>query len=197
MTVVDALFYIFSGMLCMFALQTILLKNSVHAALSLIGAFISTAVLWMLLKAEFLSIILVLVYVGAVMILFLFVIMMLDKRILESFRQNFYTYLPLTIVVGILLLAQLFYVLLKADNVNHLDIHKEPIVGSAGALGKLLFTQHTIAFELVGCILLVAIIIAVVLNHRKRKDHKQLNTEVQLEASKKDRMILVDSKLKS
>jgi NADH-quinone oxidoreductase subunit J len=191
MNITDALFYFFAALLCTAALQTILLKNPVHACLSLILAFLSTAILWMLIKAEFLSLVLVLIYVGAVMVLFLFVIMMLSKETIQGFRQNFYTYLPMAVLMGGILLAQLLYIFTKEHNAkNMVEITQ---YASAFALGKLLFTEYLLPFEIVGAILLLAIVIAVVLNLRERKDHKSMSVSSQIHSSK-NHIVLVDSK---
>lgn len=190
MTTIDALFYIFAALLCTAALQTVLLKNPVHACLSLILAFLSTSVLWMLIKAEFLALMLILIYVGAVMVLFLFVIMMLSKETIQAFRQNFYTYLPMALLLIGLLLAQLFYVFKKLGTSEYvISTH-----GSAAALGQLLFTKYLLPFEIVGMILLLSIIIAVVLNLRQRKDHKAMDVPTQIHSSK-NHIVMVDSKL--
>jgi len=202
MNIISALFYIFAALLCISAIQTITIKNPVHAALFLILTFVSASVLFMLQGAEFLALTLILVYVGAVMVLFLFVVMMLDVKLLENMRANFLTYIPTIALVSILFLGQIFYIIYKSifssdknvNNINNLSVDLGNL-SNTKALGKLLFTQYLPAFEIVGCILLVAIIVAVVLTLRSRKDSKSLDVTEQVKVKPEDRLTFVSSKI--
>lgn len=185
------LFYVFSLILVLAATRVITDKNPVHSALFLVLAFFSAAAIWMLLKAEFLSIVLVLVYVGAVMVLFLFVVMMLDIDT-ESMRDGFWGYLPVAATVGVVIVLEMSAVLLRGfwmtDSAvpaasNNIGVTKE--------LGKLLYTQYVYAFEVAGIILLVAIIAAVCLTFRRRKDTKQINPGDAVKVQAKDRIRII------
>ena len=198
MNITDMLFFIFSGLLCVSALQTVIVKNPVYAALFLILSFVSTSALFIIQGAEFLGLILILVYVGAVMVLFLFVVMMLDVKLLSALKSNILSYLPMLVTISGILLAQIIYILYKSD----LLLNNKPLVSKINTsnnntkeLGKLIFTEYLFAFEIVGCILLVAIIVAVVLTLRSRKDTKSIDVSEQVQVNAKDRIILVDSKI--
>jgi NADH-quinone oxidoreductase subunit J len=165
----------------------------VHAVLFLVLAFFNAAGLWMLLHAEFLSIMLVMVYVGAVMVLFLFVVMMLDINI-ERLRQGFWSYLPLGAVVGIIMVIEMSLIL--GGRYFSLEALPAPLAPDAGfsntkALGRLLFTDYVYPFELASVILLVAIIAAVVLTLRQRKDNKAMNPRLQVRVKAADRFRVV------
>ncbi len=193
MNIQTIIFYIAAGVLCAAALQTVLLKNPVHACLSLILAFLSSSVLWMLLEAEFLSLILILIYVGAVMVLFLFVIMMLNKNIIDHFRKNFYAYLPMTLLLVAILMGEMIYIIIRGiDSSQPAQIFhpKEVSSSNAHAIGKILFEQYLLAFEVVGIILLLAIVVAVVLNLRERKDKKSLDVAQQLKSNRSGLQLL-------
>lgn len=198
MSITSILFFIFSGLLCVSALQTVIAKNPIHSALFLILSFISTSGLFIIQGAEFLGLILILVYVGAVMVLFLFVVMMLDVKLLSALKSNILSYLPMLVTISGILLAQIIYILYKSD----LLLNNKPLVSKINTsnnntkeLGKLIFTEYLFAFEIVGCILLVAIIVAVVLTLRSRKDTKSIDVSEQVQVNAKDRIILVDSKI--
>ena len=172
-TLFAVFFYAFAGLLVISALRVVTVSNPVHAALFLVLAFFSASGIWMLLKAEFLSLILILVYVGAVMVLFLFVVMMLDLD-LAHLRRDFKKYLPLAILIGVVIILELSIVLIRGFIGTSSPVNILPEVVSANntqALGYLMFTDYLYAFEIAGIILLVAIIAAVALTLRKRKEY--------------------------
>ena len=186
-----AIFYIFAVILIGAALRVITARNPVHAALALVLAFFTASALWMLLRAEFLAITLVLVYVGAVMVLFLFVVMMLDINT-EQLREGFWRYLPLGAVVGLLLAAEM--VLLLVSRYGNRSIRPpDPGPGTSNtlALGRVLYTQYVYAFEIAAVILLVAIIAAIALTLRKRKDSRRQDPSAQVRVRREDRVRMV------
>ncbi|WP_114974044.1 NADH-quinone oxidoreductase subunit J [Rhodoferax ferrireducens] len=196
MDVKTGLFYVFSAVLLFAAFRVITARNPVHAVLFLVLAFFQAAMVWMLLKAEFLSIILVLVYVGAVMVLFLFVVMMLDVNV-DSARQGFWKHFPLAAVVGVLIALEMAAVMMggfrDAD-----EPHAIAVVGQATAeisnsreLGKLLYTQYLYPLEIAAAILLVAMIAAIALTLRQRKDSKYVSPSDQVRVKAKDRMTVL------
>ena len=189
----SVLFYVFSAVLLLSALRVITARNPVHAVLALVLAFFNAAALWMLLHAEFLSIMLVMVYVGAVMVLFLFVVMMLDINI-ERLRQGFWSYLPLGAVVGIIMAAEMSLIL--GGRYFGLDAMPAPITPGADysntrELGRLLFTDYVYPLELASVILLVALIGAVTLTLRKRRDNKAMSPGLQVRVKAADRVRIV------
>ena len=186
------LFYIFSTITVIAALRVITAKNPVHAVLFLVLAFFNVAGLWMLLQAEFLSLALVMVYVGAVMVLFLFVVMMLDINI-ERVRAGFWANLPLGIVVGGLLAAEMAMVLSgKYFGLANLPPQNLPAnYSNTKELARVLFTDYAYPFEIASVILLVAIIVAVMPTLRRRKDNKAMHSSDQIAVKAKDRMRLV------
>ena len=192
-TLFAVFFYAFAGLLVISALRVVTVSNPVHAALFLVLAFFSASGIWMLLKAEFLSLILILVYVGAVMVLFLFVVMMLDLD-LAHLRRDFKKYLPLAMLIGVVIILELSIVLIRGFIGTSSPVNILPEVVSANntqALGYLMFTDYLYAFEIAGIILLVAIIVAVALTLRKRKDVKGQNIAEQVAVKAKDRMRIV------
>ncbi len=194
MDVTTGLFYVFSAVLLFAAFRVITARNPVHAVLFLVLTFFQAAMLWMLLKAEFLSITLVLVYVGAVMVLFLFVVMMLDVHIdSASIRVGFWKHFPLAAVVAVLIALEMAAVLMGGFRFTELTIPAVP--GQAAAhlsnsreLGKLLYTQYLYPIEIAAAILLVAIIAAIALTLRQRKDSKYVSPSDQVRVKAKDRM---------
>jgi NADH-quinone oxidoreductase subunit J len=186
------LFYAFSVVLVLAGLLVITAKNPVHAALFLVLAFFNAAGLWMLLKAEFLAIVLVLVYVGAVMVLFLFVVMMLDINI-DRMRKGFWGYLPVASGVGALIVLEMATVLWRGF-LGQGDAPAESAVGHIGGtreLGRLIYTQYIYGFEIAGLILLVAIIAAVALTLRKRKDTKAIDPGLAVRVKRNDRLKII------
>lgn len=191
------LFYVFSAVLLFAAFKVITARNPVHAALYLVLAFFQAAAVWILLKAEFLAIALVLVYVGAVMVLFLFVVMMLDIN-LDSVRKGFWRHFPIAVTMGAVIALEMSYVLMGG--------FREPPKGAAvpgqlGAqvsntkeLGKVLYSEYLYPLEIAAVILLVAIIAAIALTLRERKDSKHTNSSDQVRVKAVDRMRLVKMK---
>ena len=186
------LFYIFSTVTVLAALRVVTARNPVHAALFLVLAFFNVAGLWMLLQAEFLSLVLIMVYVGAVMVLFLFVVMMLDINI-ERVRQGFWKNLPLGALVGGLMVAEMTVVLTgRYFSLANLPPHNLPANHSnTKELARVLYTDYAYPFEIASVILLVAIIAAVMLTLRRRKDNKAMHSSDQIAVKSKDRMRLV------
>jgi len=182
--VAGAFFYIFSFITIASALMVITVRNPVHAVLFLILAFFNSAGLFVLLGAEFLAMILVVVYVGAVMVLFLFVVMMLDVDFAEM-RAGFMKYLPIGAAVGIILLVELS-VIIGAWSISEQSLAQRaaPIPGgdvtNTEALGAILYTEYVYFFELAGVILLVAMIGAIVLTLRQREGVKRQDIAAQV-----------------
>ena len=184
-------FYVFAAILLLAALRVVTARNPVHAALYLVLAFFTAAGIWLLLRAEFLAITLVLVYVGAVMVLFLFVVMMLDIN-LERLREGFWKNLPLAAVVGGVMAFEMVAVLAQ----RHIGVAPRPRAVPADysntkELGRVLYTQYVYAFEIAAVILLVAIIAAIALTLRRRKDSKTQDPARQVAARREDRVRMV------
>ncbi len=187
------IFYVFALVLVLSALKVITARNPVHSALYLVLSFFTAAALWMLLQAEFLAILLVLVYVGAVMVLFLFVVMMIDIDI-ENLRRDFWTYVPLASVVGALIIAEMAIVLVRnfmGTTQPIINGAMGPDVSNTAELGKVIYSDYIYAFEVAGIILLVAIIAAVALTLRRRKDTRAQDISEQLRTRREDRVRLV------
>ena len=186
-------FYAFSVVLVAAGLGVILARNPVHAALSLVLSFFTAAGIWMLLHAEFLAIALVLVYVGAVMVLFLFVVMMLDINI-DRLREGFWAFLVPGVVVGCIMIAEMVLVVSSRwFGPARLPNPAEPAAGFSNtrALGRVLYTDYVYAFEIAAVLLLVAIVAAIALTMRKRKDTKYVDPARQVKVRRGDRVRLV------
>ena len=186
-------FYLFSAILLFAAMRVITARNPVHAALFLVLAFFTAAGLWLLLEAEFLAITLVLVYVGAVMVLFLFVVMMLDIN-LDKLREGFWDYLPLAGIVSALMVLEMVVIL----GGKHFGLEQMPTPASHAAdhsntkeLGRVLYTEYVYPFEIAAVILLVAIVAAIALTMRRRKNSKYQNPADQVRVKRADRVRLV------
>ena len=183
------LFYVFASVLVIAALGVIAVKNSVHAALLLVLCFFTTAALWLLMQAEFLAIALVLVYVGAVMVLFLFVVMMLDINT-EPMREGFIRYLPVGMLVALVMLGEM---------VGLMGVKSMAIVAPADPggmsntawLGKALFTDYLLPFEVAAVILTVAVVAAIMLTLRRRTNTKYQNPSKQVAVQARDRIRIV------
>ena len=190
MNIEGVLFYIFAAILLLAALRVITARNPVHAALALVLAFFTAAALWMLLRAEFLAIVLVLVYVGAVMVLFLFVVMMLDINI-DRLREGFWSYLPLGATVGLLMVVEM--VLVLGGKYFALPNPADPGADYSNTkeLGRILYTDYVYPFELAALILLVAIVAAIALTLRTRKDSKHQDPSKQVMVKRADRVRVV------
>jgi len=193
MTFQTALFYFFSAILVFAALRVVTSRNPVHAVLWLVLAFFTAAAHWLMLQAEFLAIVLVLVYVGAVMVLFLFVVMMLDINF-DNLRKEFRSYIPVGATVGVLVLVEMALTLVG----GRLDLSgvsgANPVASGSNtkALGSLVYTEYVYPFELAAVILLVAIIAAIALTHRKRKETKYQNPTEQVKVRPRDRLRILN-----
>jgi NADH-quinone oxidoreductase subunit J len=193
MTFQTFIFYFFAAVLLFAALRVITARNPVHAALFLVLAFFTSAAIWLLLQAEFLAIALVLVYVGAVMVLFLFVVMMLDIN-LARMREGFWNYLPLGAFVALLLVAEMALVLLG----GYFGLSGSPTppplpegYSNTKELGRLIYTEYVYPFEIAAVILLVAIVAAIALTFRRRKQTKHQDPAGQIAVRREDRVRIV------
>ncbi|MDO5058190.1 MAG: NADH-quinone oxidoreductase subunit J [Lautropia sp.] len=192
MDVMTSLFFLFAFTTVFAASRVITARNPVHSALFLVLTFVSTAAVWLLMKAEFLAIVLVLVYVGAVMVLFLFVVMMLDVNA-EKLRAGFWRSLPVALFVGCIIVIELSLVLWVhfsddlAANVMPLSADHD----NAKALGELLYTDYIYPLEIAGMILLVGMVAAIALTIRRRKDVKSQRPGEQVRVRAADRVRLV------
>ena len=184
------LFYAFSAILLLAGLRVITARNPVHSALFLVLAFFTAAGLWLLLRAEFLAIALVLVYVGAVMVLFLFVVMMLDINI-EQLRAGFWRNLPLALAVGGILVFEMVAILGRQYFAEVGVREPGPGYSNTRALGLLLYTDYAYAFEIAAVILLVAIIAAIALTLRRRKDTRRQSPSEQARVRRAERVELL------
>lgn len=196
MDVKTGLFYVFSTVLLLAAFRVITARNPVHAVLFLVLSFFQASMIWMLLKAEFLAITLVLVYVGAVMVLFLFVVMMLDIN-LDGDRKGFWTHFPLAALVGVFIIFEMSAVLMGGFRVSG-EPKAVAAVGEVGVavsntreLGKLLYTQYIYPLEVAAALLLVAMIAAIALTLRHRKDVKTIDPGDQVRVKAADRLTVV------
>ena len=195
--IVNILFYVFAAVLVIAALGVITARNPVHCALFLVFAFFNSAVIWLLLEAEFLAITLLVVYVGAVMVLWLFVVMMLDVDV-TKLREGFTRYAPLGALVALIVIAQIGLVVyvrglgLSADTV---PVPKPEGYSNTAALGELLYTKYLYPFEVAAVILLVAIVAAITLTMRRRAGQKlqDINRQVAVRASDRVRIVKMDA----
>ena len=191
------LFYVFSAILLFAAFRVITAKNPVHAALYLVLAFFHAAAVWILLKAEFLAIALVLVYVGAVMVLFLFVVMMLDVN-LDNIRKGFWRHFPVAATLGAVIALEMSYVLMggfrEPAKTSSLPGQLGQQVSNTKELGKVLYSEYLYPLEIAAVILLVAIIAAIALTLRERKDSKHVSPADQVRVKAADRVRLVKIK---
>ena len=186
-------FFIFSTLLIFTCFKVITSSNPVLSAVNLVFSFFLSAVLWLLLGAEFLSIILILVYVGAVMVLFLFVVMMLDINVAKK-TAAYIKYLPLGIAVFIAFNVLIIYFFVNTfENIDYNAVKNIEIISDSNTenLGYLIFTKYIIEFEIAGLILLLGIISAIVLTYRKNPKNKYQNPTTQISASKKDRLKII------
>jgi NADH-quinone oxidoreductase subunit J len=185
-------FFIFGAVLLVAGVLVITARNPVHGVLFLVLAFFTAAAIWLLLRAEFLAITLVVVYVGAVMVLFLFVVMMLDIN-LEQVREGFWRNLPLALVVGGIMVAEMVLIL-GYKVFGTAPAQTPPGYSNTKALGRVLYTQYAFAFEIAAVLLLVAIIAAIALTLRKRKDSRSQDPSSQVKVRRQDRVRLVSMK---
>ncbi len=185
-------FYFLATILVYAALRVVTLRNPVHAALHLVLAFFSASGIWILLQAEFLAIALILVYVGAVMVLFLFVVMLLDIN-LDRLREGFWSYLPLASIIALLVAAEMSLVLgVMYSGVLESDVPQaDAAYSNVMAVGRLLFTEYVYPFELASVILLVAIVAATALTLRGKRKTKSVNPNQQVFVKARDRIRIV------
>ncbi len=186
----DIVFYVLAAILLFSGIRVITTRNPVHAALFLVLAFFTAAGIWLLLEAEFLAIALILVYVGAVMVLFLFVVMMLDIN-LDKLREGFWEYLPMAGLIGVLMVVEMTMVLAEKNLQPTKTVELPANYSNTAALGKVLYTDYLLPFELAAVVLLVAMIAAIVLTLRERKDNKSMNPAEQVKVKRNDRLRIV------
>jgi NADH-quinone oxidoreductase subunit J len=189
MTFFTLTFYLFAAILVFAGLRVITTRNPVHAALWLVLSFFTSGAIWLMLQAEFLAIALVLVYVGAVMVLFLFVVMMLDVNF-DSLRKQFRSYLPQGVVVGALVLLEMALVVVSSA-IGGSEAPPLPTGSNTRALGQLLYVDYVYPFEIAAVVLLVAIIAAIALTHRKRKATRYQDPALQAKVRREDRVRIV------
>lgn len=196
MSFTDLVFFGFSGMLIFAALGVISTRNPVYSALFLVLAFFSCSAIWLLLEAEFLAITLVLVYVGAVMVMFLFVVMMLDIKIEET-RSGFVKYLPLGVIGALMLVAIMIWVVgpvgpdtMSSESLQQAVTH-DADYSNTRELGLIIYTEYVLPFEVAAVILLVAIIAAISLTLRRRKGTKYQTPANQVKVKREDRIRIV------
>ena len=187
-------FYLFAGVALLSAGAVISFRNPVHSVLSLVLTFFSTACLWLLLQAEFLGIVLVLVYVGAVMILFLFVVMMLDVNLVPQ-REGFIRHFPVAIAVALVMFAEIL-LLIGTVSAGITADSPDPALAAGSAsnlhwIAQALFTRYMLPFEIAAVILTVAVVVAVLLTLRRRAGTKHQNPSEQVQVRKADRVRLV------
>lgn len=197
MSLYQILFYVFASVAVVAAIRVVTVRNPVHAALFLVLTFFSTALVWILMEAEFLGIVLLLVYVGAVMVLFLFVVMMLDVN-LAPLREGFIRNLPVGVFVALVMIVELALILGPAS--FGLDIYPAPEPASADAgntlaIGQVLYTRFVYPFEIAAFLLLVAIVAAIALAHRRRPGvhYQDIDAQVRVRAGDRVRIARLDA----
>lgn len=195
MDTTTALFYVFSAVLLLASLRVITARSTVHSALFLILAFFTASCIWMLLKAEFLAITLVLVYIGAVMVLFLFVVMMLDFNT-DSLRHGFWKHMPIAAVVGTLIALEMAAILMGGFRLSEVpNVTAEALkMGNTKLLGIDLYTNYLYPLQIAAVLLLVAIIAAIALTLRRRGDSKAIDASEQVKVRKWDRLKIIKMK---
>lgn len=199
MTFFEVVFYAFSTLMVVAALGVVSARNPVHSVLFLVLTFFASSAIWLLLEAEFLAITLVLVYVGAVMVLFLFVVMMLDINVTRM-REGIMRYAPFGVAIAILLIVQMIMVV----GPEHFGLQAFPVPPQHAAdysntkeLGRVLYTDYVYAFELASVILLVAIIAAITLTMRRRPNTRYQKPGEQVKVLKEDRLRIIKMKSES
>jgi NADH-quinone oxidoreductase subunit J len=194
------LFYIFALLLVLSALKVITSRNPVSSALFLVLAFFNAAAIWMLLEAEFLAILLIVVYVGAVMVLFLFVVMMLDINV-DVLRRDFRRFVPMATIVGAIIVLETALILWHGYGATVTPLHDAATQAAAGGtvgmmsntelIGKIIYTDYIFAFEVAGLVLLVAIIAAIGLTLQHDRERKRIDVGRQLRAKPSERVRIV------
>ena len=188
---ITVLFYFFSAVLLGSAFAVITARSTVHSALFLVLAFFTAACIWMLLRAEFLAIVLVLVYVGAVMVLFLFVVMMLDIN-QDGLREGFWKHLPLAGLIGAVIAFEMALVLMRGFRVKAPEPSASELeIGNTKLLGIEIYTEYLYPLQIAAVLLLVAIVAAIALTLRERKQSRHMSASEQVRAKKADRVRLV------
>ena len=195
MSFIEIIFYVFASILVLTSLGVILFKNPIYSAISLILSFITSAALWLLLQAEFLAIVLILVYVGAVMVLFLFVVMMLNiDDVMRTSKFN--KMAPFALFVGLIVVAELITLIwFRSDQFSMISVATGVLdsgVSNTTILGTTLFTDYLYLFEIAGFILLLAIIVSISLTMRRREGLKRQIVSEQINIDQTKRMKLVD-----
>jgi NADH-quinone oxidoreductase subunit J len=190
------MFYVFAAVLIYGAARVITVKNPVHAALHLVLAFVASAAIWVMLQAEFLGLVLVLVYVGAVMVLFLFVVMMIDIN-RATIREGFTKHAPLGILIAAIVAAEIGWVMWS--NSAGAGFTQVPVTHGADysntqALGNVLYTHYVYAFELASAILLVGIVSAIALTLRRRANMRHQDIDAQVRVKRDERVRMVNMK---
>jgi NADH-quinone oxidoreductase subunit J len=194
MDVKTGFFYLFSVVLLFSAFRVVTARNPVHAVLFLMLAFSQASAIWLLLNAEFLAITLVLVYLGAVMVLFLFVVMMLDINV-DTLRQGFWKNFPLAATLGAVVAFEMTAVLMSGFRLSQAPVAAVAAgtapVSNSKALGVLLYTEYLMPIQIAAAILLVAMVAAIALTLRQRKDSKAINPSIQVRVRAADRLQVV------
>lgn len=194
MTALHIIFYIFSATAVLSALMVIAVKNPVHGVLFLVLTFFASAGIWMLLNAEFLSLILVLVYVGAVMTLFLFVVMMLSMKVINK-QEGFVRYLPFAAII-VLLVVGLIMMVVSPEHFGLANMPgpepKPADYNNIAELGSVLYTNYAYPFEVAAVLLLTAIVAAIALTHRRPEGRKTQNVSQQIAVQRDQRVRLIN-----
>jgi len=189
MDIISILFYLVTSVVILSSIALIAVNNTVHAALLLVLIFFNTAILWLMMNAEFLAIVLVLVYVGAVLVLFLFVIMLLDIQVQKTVSKKLY--LIFSVVISIIMFAELYMVIFYHDFENTVIENFSQDTSNTYEIGLLLFTEHIFSFEVTAFILLVAIIAAIAINMSDRERALRQDPAKQILETKKSRLKII------
>lgn len=189
MDIISILFYLVTSVVILSSIALIAVNNTVHAALLLVLIFFNTAILWLMMNAEFLAIVLVLVYVGAVLVLFLFVIMLLDIQLQKTVSKKLY--LIFSVVISIIMFAELYMVIFYHDFENTVIENLSQDTSNTYEIGLLLFTEHIFSFEVTAFILLVAIIAAIAINMSDRERALRQDPAKQILETKKSRLKII------
>jgi NADH-quinone oxidoreductase subunit J len=191
MDIQTGFFYLFAAVLLFSAFRVVTARNPVHAVLYLMLAFSQASGLWFLLNAEFLAITLVLVYLGAVMVLFLFVVMMLDINV-DALRAGFWKHFPLAATLGAVVAFEMAAVLMSGFRLSTPAVAEVAVqANNAKALGTLLYTEYLMPIQIAAAILLVAMVAAIALTLRERKDSKAIDPSIQVRVKARDRVSMV------